>query len=74
MAEKKQFGNKRRGGDRRLDKNDWTPATKLGRLVKAGKIETLDEIFKFAIPIKEPEIIDHFYKGKEDAKLMEEVL
>merc|ERR1712131_383961 len=34
--------------------------TKLGRLVKDGKIKSLEEIYTFALPIKEFEIIDHF--------------
>lgn len=34
--------------------------TKLGRLVKDGKIKRLEDIYLFSIPIKEAEIIDHF--------------
>jgi hypothetical protein len=30
--------------------------------VTAGKITSLEEIFRFAIPIKEPEIVTHFLK------------
>merc|ERR550534_2661564 len=48
-------GRGRRGGD----KEEWVPHTKLGRLVKEGKIE-LEDIYLWAIPIKEPEIIDKF--------------
>lgn len=44
--------------------------TKLGRLVKYGKIETIEEIFRFSIPIKEHEIVDHLLK----AELKEEVM
>jgi len=36
------------------------PVTKLGRLVKDGKIKMLEEIFLFSMPIKEFEIIDTF--------------
>lgn len=36
------------------------PVTKLGRLVKEGKITSLEEIYLFALPIKESEIIDRF--------------
>ncbi|MDK2413437.1 hypothetical protein QHH03_30575, partial [Aphanizomenon sp. 202] len=36
------------------------PITKLGRLVKDGKIRTLEEIYLFSLPIKEFEIIDFF--------------
>lgn len=51
-------GGARRGRDG--DKKDWVPVTKLGRLVKAGKIMKLEEIFMFSIPIKEYQIVDHF--------------
>jgi len=34
--------------------------TKLGRLVKDGKIKCLEEIYPFSFPIKEFEIIDYF--------------
>jgi len=34
--------------------------TKLGRLVKEGKITSLEEIYLFALPIKEWEIVDRF--------------
>merc|ERR1711992_178947 len=36
------------------------PVTKLGRLVKDGKIKSLEEIYLFSLPIKEFEIIDFF--------------
>ena len=39
-------------------KNEWQPRTKLGRLVMANKITTIEEIYLHAMPIKEPEIID----------------
>jgi len=34
--------------------------TKLGRLVKDGKIKSLEEIYQYSLPIKEFEIIDSF--------------
>jgi small subunit ribosomal protein S2e len=33
--------------------------TKLGRLVKDGKIKSVEEIFLFSLPIKEYQIVDH---------------
>lgn len=36
------------------------PLTKLGRLVKAGKIKTIEHVYLHSLPIKEAEIIDHF--------------
>jgi len=32
--------------------DNWNPLTKLGRLVKHQKITSIEEIFRFAIPIK----------------------
>ena len=48
-----------RGGRGKEDK-EWIPVTKLGRLVKDGKIKSLEEIYLFSLPIKEHEIIDMF--------------
>jgi len=48
-----------RGGGKDSDK-EWVPVTKLGRLVREGKIRSLEEIYLFSLPIKEFEIIDHF--------------
>jgi len=53
-------GDRRRGG--KSEENVWTPVTKLGRLVKEGKIGSIEEIFLFSIPVKEAEIIDYFLK------------
>ncbi|MFX0096563.1 MAG: 30S ribosomal protein S5 [Candidatus Hodarchaeota archaeon] len=38
--------------------DDWVPKTKMGALVKDGRITTIDEIFKLNLPIREPEIVD----------------
>ena len=38
--------------------------TKLGRLVKDGKIKSLEEIYLFSLPIKEYQIVDHFLGDK----------
>merc|ERR1712110_1154513 len=51
----------------------WTPSTKLGRLVKNGKIKTFEEIFRYCIPIKEPQIVDQLIK-RANATLKEEVM
>ena len=48
------------GGRGREEKTEWVPVTKLGRLVKSRKIQRLEEIFLYALAIKESEIIDHF--------------
>merc|ERR1712019_34169 len=62
-----------RPGGRGGQKEEWNPATKLGRLVKNGKVSSFEEIFRFAIPIKEPQIVDHLVK-KNNNTLKEEVM
>merc|ERR1712123_451190 len=54
------MGRGRGGGRGKAESKEWQPVTKLGRLVKEGKITKLEEIYTFALPIKEFEIIDHF--------------
>ena len=51
-----------RGRGQKVEK-EWVPLTKLGKLVKAGKIKKLEEIYLHSMPIKEPEIIDHLAEG-----------
>lgn len=53
-------GGPGRGGRGGKDEKEWVPVTKLGRLVKDGKIRSLEEIYQFSLPIKESEIIDYF--------------
>ena len=36
------------------------PVTKLGRLVKDGKIKSMEEIYLFSLPVKEFQIVDFF--------------
>jgi small subunit ribosomal protein S5 len=38
--------------------SDWTPKTRLGRLVAEGKIATMSEALKTRLPLREPEIVD----------------
>ena len=61
-------GRGARGG--KAEDKGWLPVTKLGRLVKDMKIKSLEEIYLFSLPIKEPEIID-FFLG---ASLKDEIL
>ncbi|KAK8145791.1 hypothetical protein MY1884_001789 [Beauveria asiatica] len=53
-------GRGRRGG--KGEEKEWQPVTKLGRLVKAGKINSMEEIYLHSLPIKEFQIVDHFLK------------
>ncbi|MCE4624035.1 MAG: 30S ribosomal protein S5, partial [Caldisphaeraceae archaeon] len=36
----------------------WIPKTQVGKMVKEGRITSIDEIFRRNLPILEPEIID----------------
>ena len=42
------------------------PVTKLGRLVKDGKIRSMEEIYLFSLPVKEFQIIDMFLPALKD--------
>lgn len=42
------------------------PVTKLGRLVKAGKIKNMEEIYLHSLPIKEYQIVDFFLPKLKD--------
>lgn len=42
------------------------PVTKLGRLVKAGLVRNIDDVFNWSIPIKEPQIIDTLVPNLKD--------
>ena len=53
-------GGPRGRGRGKEGEKEWIPVTKLGRLVRDGKIRTLEEIYLFSLPIKEFEIIDFF--------------
>jgi len=62
-------GRGRRGPRRGANKNEekeWQPVTKLGRLVKAGKIKTMEEIYLHSLPIKEYQIVDWFLPKLKD--------
>lgn len=72
-GDRKPRGDKKGGkfGDRKKDEPSWTPVTKLGRLVKAGKIDNIIDIFRFSIPIKESEIVDKFLGTQLKEEVME---
>merc|ERR1712227_1119822 len=53
-------GRGRGRGRGKEGEKEWVPVTKLGRLVKDGKIKSLEEIYLFSLPIKEYQIIDYF--------------
>jgi len=50
-----------------FDKEAWKPKTKLGRLVKAGKIKSIDEVLEKGYVVLESEIIDYLLPELESA-------
>merc|ERR1719453_1219815 len=59
-----------KGGRDKDGEGQWVPCTKLGRLVKDGKVKSLEEVFLFSLPMKEYQIVD-FFMGE---KLKDEVM
>ncbi|VDK28072.1 unnamed protein product [Gongylonema pulchrum] len=41
----------------------WTPVTKLGRLVKDGKVTSIEQIYQKSIPVLEHQIVDRLLPG-----------
>ena len=79
------FGRgQRRGGDRggrpggpmkgRDRRDEWTPLTKLGRLVKMKRVESLEEVYTASIPIKESKVVDELLKKMYAGKPLEDIL
>lgn len=68
--EKKRQGGAPRRGARGAATKSWVPTTKLGRLVAANKIKSIDDIFLFSLPVKEVDIIDHFFGDRLSDELM----
>jgi len=59
-------GGGRGGRGGKDDEKEWTPVTKLGRLVRDGKIKSIEHIYLFSLPIKEYQIIDCFLPKMKD--------
>lgn len=56
-----------RGDEARQEKKfEWVPRTKLGRMVKEGKIKSLDEIYEKGLRIMEAEIVDFLTSTKSE--------
>jgi small subunit ribosomal protein S2e len=65
-------GDRGRGRGRRgrrgakSEEKEWQPVTKLGRLVKAGKITSMEQIYLHSLPVKEYQIVDFFLPKLKD--------
>lgn len=51
---------------------EWVPVTKLGRLVKDGKILSLEDMYLHSLPIKEYQIIDFFYQDAHESRVLKD--
>jgi len=67
-------GPRGRGRGGKDGEKEWVPVTKLGRLVKDGRIKSLEEIYLYSLPIKEHEIIDFFLGKGKGRELKDDVL
>jgi len=52
--------------DHRDAPTQWEPKTRLGRLVKAGQITSMQQVVQSGLPLREPEIVDVLVPGIED--------
>jgi small subunit ribosomal protein S2e len=58
----KDKGKGKKGkGKGKGEEKDWVPVTKLGRLVKEQKINSMEDIYLHSLPVKEYQIIDQFF-------------
>jgi len=55
-------GKKGKGKGKREEK-EWVPCTKLGRLVKEGRITSIEDIYLHSLPIKEYQIVDTIFSA-----------
>merc|ERR1711966_116746 len=45
------------------EEKEWVPCTKLGRLVKEGRITSIEDIYLHSLPIKEYQIVDTIFSA-----------
>merc|ERR1719222_786588 len=65
MKGKGKGKGKKGKGKGKGEEKEWVPVTKLGRLVKAEKITSIEDIYLHSLPIKEFQIIDQFFQPGE---------
>jgi small subunit ribosomal protein S2e len=65
-GERGRRGRRGRRGGAKSEEKEWQPVTKLGRLVKAGKIQSMEQIYLHSLPVKEYQIVDWFLPKLKD--------
>jgi len=68
------MANRRRRGQRPQIKREkrpveWDPRTRLGKMVKGGKIASMSDALKTGLPLREPEIVDILLPETDDEVL-----
>merc|ERR1711966_651351 len=61
MAKGKGKGKGKKGKKGEREEKEWVPCTKLGRLVKEGRIASVEDIYLHSLPIKEFQIVDALF-------------
>merc|ERR1719271_1437168 len=51
----------KKGKGKGSNEKEWVPCTKLGRLVKEGRIASVEDIYLHSLPVKELQIIDALF-------------
>jgi len=67
-------GKKGKKGKKGREEKEWVPCTKLGRLVKDGRIKSIEDIYLHSLPIKEVQIVDHFFGDASPHPLKDDVM
>ncbi|MCL4329821.1 MAG: 30S ribosomal protein S5 [Candidatus Thermoplasmatota archaeon] len=52
-----------------MSENNWTPRTRLGKLVSEGKLKTISDVIRSRLPIQEYEIVDYLLPEIKDEVL-----
>jgi small subunit ribosomal protein S5 len=58
MRNRRKRGSRPPRGTRRETPVDWTPKTKLGKMVKTGQVTSMGDALETGLPLRETEIID----------------
>ncbi len=65
-ARTRQQRRRKRPTQRDISEIEWTPKTKLGKLVRSGEINTIKDALNSGLPLRETEIIDSLLPEVED--------
>jgi small subunit ribosomal protein S5 len=69
MRGRSRRASRKPGVRKEIKMKDWSPRTRLGRLVKEKEIDDIDEVLTIGYPLKEAEIVDLLLPDLEDEVL-----